>query len=82
MMLRHRRQLAELLTNYGQIDMVCLDMFLDREAWPALRETMLDLRPLQPDVMFRAGASATTATITRPRASCPAPRRTRPCPGW
>jgi alpha-L-fucosidase len=54
MMLRHRRQLAELLTNYGKIDMLGLDMFLDRTAWPALRETMLSLRPLQPDVMFRA----------------------------
>ena len=29
-------------------------MFLDQAAWPALRETMLALRPLQPDVMFRA----------------------------
>ena len=44
MMRRHRQQLTELLTNYGKIDMICLDMCMDKEAWPALRETMIQLR--------------------------------------
>jgi alpha-L-fucosidase len=54
MMAHHRQQLTELLTNYGKIDMVCLDMWLGKEVWPQLRETMLALRKIQPDVMFRA----------------------------
>jgi alpha-L-fucosidase len=54
MMAHHRQQLTELLTNYGKIDMVCLDMWLGKEVWPQLRETMLAARKLQPDVMFRA----------------------------
>jgi alpha-L-fucosidase len=53
MMARHRQQLTELLTNYGKIDMVCLDIELGDKVWPQLRETMLALRKLQPDVMFR-----------------------------
>jgi alpha-L-fucosidase len=53
MMARHRRQLTELLSNYGKIDMVCLDIQLGDRVWPQLRETMLELRKLQPDVMFR-----------------------------
>jgi alpha-L-fucosidase len=53
MMLRHRQQLRELLSNYGNIDMVCLDISLGREVWPELRETIKQLRALQPDVMFR-----------------------------
>jgi alpha-L-fucosidase len=54
MMASHREQLTELLTNYGKIDMVCLDMWLGKEVWPQLRETMIALRKIQPDVMFRA----------------------------
>ena len=54
MMADHRQQLTELLTNYGRIDMVCLDMWLGKEVWPQLRETMLALRRIQPNVMFRA----------------------------
>jgi alpha-L-fucosidase len=50
---RHRQQLTELLTNYGKLDMVCLDQYFDSTAWPDLRETMKTLRKLQPDVMFR-----------------------------
>ncbi len=63
MMARHREQLTELLTNYGKIDMVCLDMSLGNDAWPKmrvgndiwprLRETMLQLRKIQPEAMFR-----------------------------
>jgi alpha-L-fucosidase len=54
MMASHRQQLTELLTNYGKIDMVCLDMWLGKEVWPELRETMIALRKIQPEVMFRA----------------------------
>lgn len=50
---RHRQQLTELLTQYGKIDLVCLDMWFDETAWPDLRETMKIIRRLQPDVMFR-----------------------------
>lgn len=53
MMARHRTQLVELLTNYGSIDMVCLDMWLGRSLWPELRKTILQLRQLQPNVMLR-----------------------------
>lgn len=53
MMNRHRAQLVELLTNYGQIDMICLDMWLGPKVWPELRKTMLKLRELQPQVMLR-----------------------------
>lgn len=53
-MLRHREQLVELLSNYGKIDMIGLDMFLGKEAWPYLKETMKILRKIQPDVMFRS----------------------------
>ncbi len=54
MMAHHRQQLTELLTNYGKIDMVCLDMWLGKAVWPQLQETIVALRKLQPDVMFRA----------------------------
>jgi alpha-L-fucosidase len=54
MMARHRAQLTELLTKYGPIDMLCLDQWLGSSVWPQLRETLIHLRKLQPDVMFRA----------------------------
>jgi len=53
MMNRHRAQLVELLTNYGQIDMLCLDMWLGPKVWPELRKTLLKMRELQPQVMLR-----------------------------
>jgi alpha-L-fucosidase len=53
MMARHRAQLVELLTNYGTVDMVCLDMWLSPGLWPELRKTILELRRLQPNVMLR-----------------------------
>ncbi len=54
MMTRYRQQLTELLTNYGKIDMLCLDMWLGKEVWPETRDTMFALRKIQPDVMLRA----------------------------
>ncbi len=53
MMARHRAQLVELLTNYGKIDMICLDMWLGPRVWPELRKTVLKMRELQPQVMLR-----------------------------
>lgn len=54
MIMRHRSQLKELLLNYGKIDMICFDMWLGPEVWPHLRETLMELRKIQPNVMFRA----------------------------
>jgi len=54
MMRRHRDQLTELLTRYGRIDMLCLDQWLGPAVWPELRQTLLHIRTLQPDVMLRA----------------------------
>ena len=53
MMERHRAQLVELLTNYGPIDMMGLDMYLGPEVWPEMRKTILKLREIQPNVMLR-----------------------------
>jgi alpha-L-fucosidase len=53
MMQRHRAQLVELLTNYGTIDMICLDMWLGPKVWPQLRATIMELRKIQPNVMLR-----------------------------
>jgi alpha-L-fucosidase len=53
MLVRHRTQLEELLTNYGKIDMVCLDMWLGADIWPEIKETIKKLRRIRPDVMFR-----------------------------
>jgi alpha-L-fucosidase len=53
MMERHRGQLVELLSNYGKIDMIGLDIRLGPRAWPELRKTVLELRRIQPDVMLR-----------------------------
>ncbi len=53
MMKRHRAQLLELLTNYGKVDMIGLDMWLGPRVWPEMRKTLLLMRQLQPDVMMR-----------------------------
>jgi alpha-L-fucosidase len=53
MMARHRAQLIELVTNYGRIDMICLDTWLGPRVWPELRKTLLKLREIQPHVMLR-----------------------------
>jgi len=54
MMARHREQLVELLTRYGRIDLLCLDMWLGARVWPPLRDTVKLIRTLQPEVMLRA----------------------------
>jgi alpha-L-fucosidase len=53
MMKRLDAQLAEILTSYGKIDMVCLDQWLGPAVWPRFREIVFHLRKLQPDVMLR-----------------------------
>ncbi|MDR1552314.1 MAG: alpha-L-fucosidase [Prevotellaceae bacterium] len=50
---RHREQLRELLTNYGKIDMICLDQWMGRDIWQQMKETVKMMRRLQPDVMLR-----------------------------
>lgn len=54
MMARHRAQIEELLTNYGEIQMLSLDQWLGPTVWPQLRQTLFRIRELQPDVMLRA----------------------------
>lgn len=54
MMEYHREQLTQLLTNYGKIDMICLDQWLGPKVWPQMRIEMKDFRKIQPEVMFRA----------------------------
>lgn len=54
MISRHRRQLTELLTQYGKIDMICLDNWFGADAWPEVKETIKALRKIQPDCLFRA----------------------------
>jgi alpha-L-fucosidase len=54
MMRRHHDQLKELLTNYGPIDMVCLDQYLGKSVWPELKATIKEMRSIQPNTMFRA----------------------------
>lgn len=53
MMGRHRAQLVELLTNYGKIDMLDLDVHLGPLVWPELRKTVMKIREIQPQVMLR-----------------------------
>ncbi len=54
MVLRHRAQLTELLTRYGTINMLGLDIFWGPKLWRQMRDTILRIRELQPDVMLRA----------------------------
>jgi len=54
MIARHRKQLTELVTKYGKIDMLCLDMWLGPDIWPEIKQTIKMIRKLQPDAMIRA----------------------------
>ncbi|MCX6926862.1 MAG: alpha-L-fucosidase, partial [Verrucomicrobia bacterium] len=53
MIKRHRDSILELLSNYGKIDMMCLDVALPDFCWPDVKETIMKARQLQPDVLFR-----------------------------
>src|SRR5208282_1512582 len=50
---RHRAQLVELVSNYGAIDMIGLDICLGPKLWPELRKTIMKVREIQPNVMLR-----------------------------
>jgi alpha-L-fucosidase len=50
---RHREQIHELLTGYGKIDMMCLDMWLGKDYWPDLKKTVKLARAWSPETMFR-----------------------------
>lgn len=54
LVVRHRAQIEELLSNYGNIHMLSLDQYLGPLVWPQLRQTMFRIRQLQPNVMVRA----------------------------
>ncbi len=82
MLQRHRQQLTELLSNYGKLDTVCLDIWMDKEAWPTLRETMFQLRRIQPDVMFRNRGIGNYGDYYTPEAFVPGAKRTAICRGW
>ena len=80
MMARHRAQLVELLSNYGTIDMVCLDMWLGRGLWPELRKTILQLRQLQPNVMFRDRGIGNYGDYYTPERVVPGSKQTADAP--
>ncbi len=50
---RHEQQLSELLTQYGKIDMISLDMWYPAFAWQHMQDMMMHLRKLSPETMFR-----------------------------
>ena len=80
MMARHRAQLTELLTNYGRIDMLSLDMWLGEHVWPELRKTILQLRKIQPDVMMRARGIGNYGDYYTPERFVPGGKESSPVP--
>ncbi len=77
---RHRTQLAELLTNYGTIDMMCLDIFWGPSVWPQMRQTVLKIRELQPDVMLRARGIGNYGDYFTPEGFVPASKESTKMP--
>ena len=77
---RHRTQLTELLTQYGTIDMMCLDIFWGPTVWPQMRETILKLRKLQPDVMLRARGIGNYGDYYTPEGFVPASKESTRMP--
>jgi len=71
MMQRHRGQLLELLSNYGKIDMIDLDMSLGWRVWPELRETLIKMREAQPDVLLRSRGIGSYGDYTTPERVIP-----------
>ena len=80
MVARHRQQLTELLTRYGTIDMMCLDIFWGAKVWPQLRETVLKIRELQPDVMLRARGIGNYGDYYTPEGFVPAAKEATKMP--
>jgi alpha-L-fucosidase len=54
MVKRHREQMHELLTNYGNVDMMCFDQWLGKDNWDDMKETVKLTRKWSPETMFRA----------------------------
>ena len=77
---RHRTQLTELMTHYGKIDMLGLDIFWGPTVWPELRETILKVRQLQPDVMIRARGIGNYGDYYTPEDFVPSSRPTTEMP--
>ena len=50
---RHREQIAELLSRYGKVDMLGLDIRLPKFCWPDMKKTVMMARKLQPNVLIR-----------------------------
>jgi alpha-L-fucosidase len=80
MVARHRQQLRELLTNYGPIDLLCLDMWLGPKVWPRLRETIMELRRLAPDVMLRCRGIGSYGDYYTPEGFVPGARENTDMP--
>lgn len=77
---RHRTQLTELLTRYGTIDMMCLDIFWGPTVWHEMRETILKIRSLQPDVMLRARGIGNYGDYYTPEGFVPASKESTKMP--
>jgi len=69
---RHRQQIREILSNYGKVDMMCLDMSLPDFCWPRVKETILMARALQGDVLFRERGIGAYGDYTTPENWVPA----------
>lgn len=69
---RHREQIREILSNYGRVDMLCLDMALPDFCWPDIKETVLMARRLQPDVLMRERGIGAYGDYTTPENWVPA----------
>jgi alpha-L-fucosidase len=50
---RHREQLQEILTQYGPLSEVSLDMNFPDSFWPEMKKTIMMCRRLQPNCLFR-----------------------------
>ncbi|HEY5055793.1 MAG TPA: alpha-L-fucosidase [Acidobacteriaceae bacterium] len=77
---RHRTQLTELLTKYGKIDMMCLDIFWGPTVWKEMRETILMVRKLQPNVMLRARGIGNYGDYYTPEGFVPASKESTRMP--
>jgi len=51
--MRYRTQLLELSSNYGQLDRLSLDLGIPMDMWSYTKETLKEVRKLQPDMMIR-----------------------------
>ncbi|MBI4326826.1 MAG: alpha-L-fucosidase, partial [Chloroflexi bacterium] len=69
---RHREQIREILTQYGNPAMLCLDMHLPDFCWPEIKQTVLTARKLQPDVLMRERGIGAYGDYTTPENWVPA----------